>query len=150
MSDNRLTTGCKRTIGIGHQGAVLLGEEKSRSHSVDTQPFTKLDSQLGSQVLSEIGNSSFGSSVTNHAGKRTKRRLGRNVDDTSFFLLNHHFGKYHGWHHGSEQVQIHHFAESIHLKIKNCTVRPDSSARHIASGGIYKHINTTVFGYDVF
>ena len=149
MSKNCLGTVSQRTIRICQQRTVLVSQEESRSDSIYTQTVTEFQSQFASHIFSEVSNSSFCSSVTNHTCQRTKSRFGTEVYDRTFLLFYHDFSKYHCRQYCTKQIQIHYFLKGINLQVKESFVRSNCCACHITSGSVQQYVNTSIGFHDL-
>ena len=150
MGDDGLCTVCVRTVGVGEQRTVLVGEQESRNNGIHAEFGAEFGCQFGRHIACIIADGRFGGTVTYHARQRTKGGFGAEVNDGAFLVLCHDVYEHHGGKHRTEEVQVYHFAECVHIEVEHGLVRSDGSARHVAACGVQQHIDSAEAFEDGF
>ena len=135
-------------VRIREQGTVLVGEQETRSYGVDSETFAELYGQLAGQVLCPVGHGGLCDTITRDTGKRPERSLAAEVDDRTFLLLHHSLREDHRRKHCTEQIEIHHLADSLDIQVENCLLRRNSGGGHISAGGVQQDIDPAKLRHD--
>ena len=136
-------------VRIREQGTVLVREQESRSDGVDPEALAELYRKLAGQILGPVGHSGLGHTITRDTGKRPERSLAAEVDDRTFLLLHHSLREDHRRKHCTEQIEIHHLADSLDIQVENCLLRRNSGGGHISAGGVQQDIDPAKLRHDL-
>ena len=153
VRDDGLCAVCIRTVGIGEERTVLVGEQESRNDGVHAELRAELGCQLGCHIAGIVADGCLGGAVTYHARQRTESGFGAEVNDGALLVLCHDVYEHHGGEYRTEEVQVYDFAECVHIQVEHGLVRSDGGARHIAACGVQQHVDgaeTFEYGFLVF
>lgn len=68
LADYGFASGCEGAVGVGEEGAVLVGYEEAGGYGVDADAGGEFFGYFGCEECCEVGDSGFGGGVACYAG----------------------------------------------------------------------------------
>lgn len=138
----------ERAVGIGEQGAILIGEEEARGDGVDADAGGELGGHLSGEELGEIGDAGFGGGISHHAGEGAEGGHGGEIDDGALAGCHHRAHEHLRGDDGAHEVHSEHLLEGLDVDVEESFVGRNGGTGLIASGGIEQGIDAAIAGHD--